>query len=56
MLVYLALDDLESCTNRKFTKAQYISLFHLPAAPNTDSASPKSKSYSTNTIYKVNFI
>jgi len=31
-LVYVALDDLETCVNWKFTEACHFSLFHIPSA------------------------
>ena len=42
-VVYLAL-DLESSISQKFTRVQYISLFHLVAAPHTSFMSSKTNS------------
>jgi hypothetical protein len=39
-LVYVALDDLESTLNQKFTEAHYI---HVEATPSTGSESSESK-------------
>lgn len=43
-VVYLALDDLESSISQKFSRVQYISLFHLVAAPHTNFMSSKTNS------------
>jgi hypothetical protein len=40
----LAVDDLESCMNPKFTDAHDISLFNVLAVPSSDTESKKSKS------------
>jgi len=43
-VVYLALDDLEISITQNFTKVQYISLFHLVAAPHTNFVSSRTNS------------
>lgn len=47
----MALDDLESCMNPKFTDAHDISLFYLLAVPRTNSESTKRKSWSRQTLH-----
>ena len=48
------LDDPESSVNQKLTEAHYTSLFHILAAPCTNSESSESRSWSRKTIYRVN--